>query len=220
MHSDSGGSAPFNAGPTHALERMIFFSDAVFAIAITLLVIEIHVPELPRGASDRDFLISLVNLIPHFAGFFASFFVIGAFWAGHHRAFNCARHWDGRILMPNLLMLSTVVAMPFFTAFASTYWNQRVPIAFYCGWMLVMALLNIWVQRIAVSPPVVDESITPEQRAMIRVRGRSVALGAATGLVVSLFFPYLGQPALASIFVWRRLLQRFAASRPETARAA
>jgi len=210
MHDDGGAGAPINAGPTHALERMIFFSDAVFAIAITLLVIELHVPVLPRGSTDRDFLVALINLIPHFAGFLASFFVIGAFWAGHHRAFTCSRHWDPHILMPNLLMLCSVVAMPFFTAFASSYWNQRVPIAAYCSWMLLMALLNMWVQRIAVSPPVVDESITPEQRAMIRVRGQSVALGAATGLVVSLFFPYFGQPALGSIFLWRKLLQRLA----------
>lgn len=201
------------SGPAHALERLIFFSDAVFAIAITLLVIELHVPDVHPPATDLDFVRALVPLIPNFAGFFASFYVIGAFWAGHHRAFDCARHWDPRLMMPNLMMLSAVAAMPFFTAFASEYWNQRVPIALYCGWMLVMSLLNIRVQRIATSPPVVGAHVSAAQRLAVRQRGQAVALGSATGLVVSLFVPYLAQPALVSIILWRLLLQRLAARR-------
>src|SRR5204863_5625308 len=62
---------------------------------------------------------------------------IGAFWAGHHRAFDCARHWSPALFAPNLLMLSTIAAMPFFTAFSAEYFGHRVPTAFYCGWMVL-----------------------------------------------------------------------------------
>lgn len=196
------------SGPAHALERLIFFSDAVFAIAITLLVIELHVPEIHRPATDADYLRALLPLIPGFVGFFTSFYVIGAFWAGHHRAFDCARHWDGRLLMPNLMMLSAIAAMPFFTAFASAYWGARVPVALYCGWMLLTSLLNIRVQRIATAPPVVGEDVSERMRMTVRRRGQSVVLGSATALVVSFFVPYAAQPALASIGFWRWVLQK------------
>ena len=68
------------------LERIILFSDAVFAIAITLLVLEIKVPEI-EGHTDIDLLNTLLHLTPKFIGFFVSFFVIGQNWVVHHKLF-------------------------------------------------------------------------------------------------------------------------------------
>ena len=205
MNGQDDGAAH---GPGHALERLVFFSDAVFAIAITLLIIEIRVPEL-HHPSDRDFLIALNALFPKFLSFLISFFVIGAFWAGHHRAFDCARHWNSRLVLPNLLLLCSIAAMPFFTAFSAEYFGHRVPTAFYCGWMAVAALAAIGVQRVATSPPVVGEHVTAEQIGYIRLRGRSTLLGALTALVISLTLPFLGQVGLLSIPLWRLILLRF-----------
>lgn len=209
----SGTRAPRELhGPGHALERLIFFSDAVFAIAITLLIIEIHVPEVHGTGSDRDFLIALAHIVPHFISFVISFFVIGAFWAGHHRAFDCARHWTPRIVFPNLVLLCTIAAMPFFTALSSQYYGHRVPVALYSAWMMFAALAAIVLQRIITNAPVAGEEVPLAQRVAVRQRGYSVFLGAATSLVVSLFVPWLAQPALASIILWRLLLQRWKAN--------
>src|SRR5712675_1560100 len=104
------------------LERMILFSDAVFAIAITLLVIEIKVPLIDRHvATDALLLNALDELIPKFIGFFISFFIIGLYWTIHHRMFGYVINYTRRLLWLNLIFLLAVVLMPFSTAFYSEY---------------------------------------------------------------------------------------------------
>jgi len=204
---------PHAEGPAHGLERMAFFSDAVFAIAITLLVIEIHVPHITAPYTDAAFLEALNKLIPNFIGFFVSFFAIGAFGAGHPRAFDCARQWSPVLFAPNLLLLSTIAAMPFFTAFTAEYFGHRVPTAFYCGWMVLISIFNIIVQRILTAPPVVGEHVSEQHRRMIRQRGLAAFLGSVTAFVVSLVVPFLGQVPLSSIPLWRQLLMRISPAR-------
>lgn len=200
--------APEAHGPGHALERLIFFSDAVFAIAITLLIIEIHVPHVEPPFTDAAFLRALGGLGIEFLSFFVSFFVIGAFWAGHHRAFDCARHWSPKLILPNLCMLGAVAAMPFFTAFSSEYYGHRVPAALYCFWMVLIALANIWVQRLATSEPVVGERIAKAHCRLIRQRGVATLLGTTSAFAVALVLPFAAQATLATIPLWRLLLQR------------
>jgi uncharacterized membrane protein len=190
----------------HALERLVFFSDAVFAIAITLLVIEIHIPEVPRGAGDSAHLEALAHLIPSFVGFLISFFVIGAFWIGHHRYCALAAHYHPRILGWNLALLCVIAFMPFVTAYGSAFMGERVPTILYCSTLFVAALLNIKVNRTATSPPMVGEQVTPEQIAYVRRRSLALLLGAGTAVMVSIVFPPIGQAGLASIPLWRQLL--------------
>ncbi len=195
-----------HGAPGHALERLVFFSDAVFAISITLLVIELKFPHLPYDASDAAFLQALADMIPQFMGFLISFFVIGAFWHGHHRAFDCARHWSPKLVMPNLFLLMAVAAMPFFTALASDYAARLVPTVAYCGWLLFVAICNLWNNSMAISPPVAADDLDPEYAAMIRRRGWAVLLGTVTALLLCFVSPRLGQPALISMPLWRKAL--------------
>jgi uncharacterized membrane protein len=194
--------------PAHPLERLIFFSDAVFAIAITLLVIEVRPPHLPFHSSDRDQLVLLINLTPSFVAFFISFFVIGAFWAGHHRAFSLSRHWSPGLLFPNISMLCAIAFMPFATAYMGMNMGQRIPSMLYDAVLMITAILNIRLVRLATSPPVVDEHADPLTIARTRARGWGVALGAAIAFALTFVFPPVSQFGLMTIPLWLRLSVR------------
>ena len=205
-------SAHHEVGPEHKLERLVFFSDAVFAIAITLLVIEIHPPHLRFMASAGEHGRALAALTPQFLGFVVSFFVIGAFWAGHHRAFALARRWDDRLLGPNLMLLCAVAAMPFFTAYFSANANARLPVATYCLWLILTGLLNRRLMGIVTTAPVLDPGVAEPQARELRVRGLSVTLSAAIALVLALIIPppfsAIALMALMGIGPLRKLLTR------------
>ena len=96
------------------LERMILFSDAVFAIAITLLAIEIKFPELPENYKESLDLGKLFKpTFKEFFGFFISFFLIGISWSRHLKMFRYLKAYDDRVIILNLLSLLFIVIFPF-----------------------------------------------------------------------------------------------------------
>lgn len=196
----------------HALERLVFFSDAVFAIAITLLVLEIRVPHLPRGSADIDYVAALAELIPSFIGYMISFWVVGMFWLGHHRAFSLANRHSRRMLGWNLFLLGIIAFMPFATAFLAQNMGERVPTLFYCITLLAAAVLNVRVVRIATGPEMVEPTVDEATILYCRRRSLSVILGAATAIPFAILIPRYAQVALVTIPLWRWLLTR--GSRP------
>jgi uncharacterized membrane protein len=96
------------------VERVAFFSDAVFAIAITLLVIELTVPE--GDLTGPQLTHELGRLGPKFFSFGLSFWVIGRFWIGHHLTFQYLRRWNLPLLWLNLGLLACIAFLPFPTA--------------------------------------------------------------------------------------------------------
>lgn len=105
------------------LERLILFSDAVFAIAITLLVIEIKVPELHDHATEKAVMAAISEKFAEFFGFVLSFAVIALFWVQHHRLFGLVNDFDTKLLWLNLHMLFWIVIVPFSSGLNSRYGN-------------------------------------------------------------------------------------------------
>ena len=127
------------------LERMILFSDAVFAIAITLLAIEIKIPEIAHNAvTERALVEGLAHLIPRFIGFLVSFFIIGLYWTVHHRLFGFVTAYNQNLLWLNLIFLLAVILMPFSTAFYSEYVLRllKSPIIVYVGNICFLGIMN------------------------------------------------------------------------------
>jgi uncharacterized membrane protein len=193
----------------HMLERLVFFSDAVFAIAITLLVIEIAVPHLGHfghHGSSGDYLQALAGLLPSFFGYFLSFFVIGLYWAGHHRAFGLAETYDARLVWPNLTMLCMIAFMPFATAFLSDNLGGLVPAIFYNAVLLILSVLNMRLIRVATAPPVVSPAAPALAIAYVRARSYGGFCGAALAFVLTPLMPTaFAQVPLLTIILWQRL---------------
>ncbi len=95
------------------LERMILFSDAVFAIAITLLILEIKFPELPENLSGINLLKFLAPTLIHFFAFMISFFFIGMSWARHLKLCRFLKQYNNKVIFYNLLLLFFIVTFPF-----------------------------------------------------------------------------------------------------------
>ncbi len=129
------------------LERLVFFSDAVFAIAITLLVLELRVPELPPGVSSAELARRVLGLWHEALAFVISFLVIGIFWARHHQLYHYIMRVDGQLLWLNLLVLLCVAFLPFPTALLSRYNDTQFAVAFYAGYLALVGLLMalLWI---------------------------------------------------------------------------
>jgi uncharacterized membrane protein len=180
----------------HPLERLMFFSDAVFAIAITLLVIEIKVPHLETtGAGEA--LLALGNLLPSFLGFVLSFLVIGRFWMAHHSILSVMEHHVPKLMWPNLVLLMSVAFMPFATAMLAEHSQLLVPVVFYNCALLVLALCSAWVSSIASAPENARDGFTAVERATMRGRGHGVVLTTLLSLAATFVAPI--SPAMGLI---------------------
>ncbi|CAA9522669.1 MAG: hypothetical protein AVDCRST_MAG73-266, partial [uncultured Thermomicrobiales bacterium] len=109
------------AEPDTTTVRLETFSDGVIAIAITLLVIEIHVPELDGDYAAADLWRGLRDLWPSYLGYLLSFVIIGILWANHHNVFRMIGRTDHWLIVINTLFLLCVGFLPFTTALLAEY---------------------------------------------------------------------------------------------------
>jgi len=122
-----------------AVDRLVFFSDAVIAIIITLMVLEVRLPALPEHASDAEILQALGKLWPKYLAVVLSFLVIGLFWTLHHRRFNWVRRVDAPLVWLNLVYLLALACVPFATSLSAEHPGRTSTIV-YAG---VLALASI-----------------------------------------------------------------------------
>ena len=111
------------------LERMILFSDAVFAIAITLLILEIKFPELPENYKSINLFSFFKPTLIHFFAFIISFFFIGMSWSRHLTLCKFLKQYNNTVIFFNLLLLFFIVTFPFsISAFIDNV-NRALPLA-------------------------------------------------------------------------------------------
>ncbi|TMD60506.1 MAG: DUF1211 domain-containing protein [Chloroflexi bacterium] len=115
------------------LERLVFFSDAVFAIAITLLVIDLRLPDLGDHVSNQQLSAALGALVPRIFAYALSFWVIGLYWLAHWRRYQYIERVDETLIALNLLLLGLVAFMPFPTALIGEFGDRPGIVVLYAG---------------------------------------------------------------------------------------
>lgn len=187
--------------------RVEAFSDGVFAIAITLLILEIRVPH-----ETRNLAASLAHLWPSYLAFFASFATIGVMWLNHHRLFSLIHRLDDGLIGLNLLLLLGVTWIPFPTAVLAQHLREAGEYAggvLYGGSFFFIAIVFNVLWRYAVAKKAVvdhaDVAGITRQYAIGPIAYLTVAVigafsGAACLVVSALIATYFALP----LSLWRR----------------
>ena len=175
------------------LERLILFTDAVFAIAITLLAIEIRFPELEHLPSETDIWRGMARLIPKFFGFLIGFIIIAQYWTAHHRIFRFVRNYDNKLLWLNILFLLFIVLMPFSSGVFSSFGIVRAAFIIYAVNIMLAGLAQVLLLRYLLSPA--PGLMLPEDRThpdLDTWRPLVAVAGFGLALVVVLLLPSSG----------------------------
>jgi TMEM175 potassium channel family protein len=185
------------------MDRLVFFSDAVFAIVITLLVLpltaEIEIPEVAQDLHHE-----VTQQWPKVISFAVSFLVIGQFWIAHHNMFGLLRRFDHGLLWLNLISLMTVSFMPFPTAVLGARLEEtdNFPVVFYAASLAVssIALTVTWLYAVRrhLTDPALESTELRQftARALVTSAIFLLSIGAAfLGLLVAALFWLVLLPA-------------------------
>jgi uncharacterized membrane protein len=164
----------------HDPARVLALSDGVFAILITLLVLEIHVPELTQGHSLRE---ALAELLPSLVAFVISFILAGMYWVGHRDLFALIRRTDRGLVWLNILYLLPLCLLPFAAGLLGRYDREPVALRIYGLLLVAIAVMRVVIWLYATNRPYLLWRPLDE-----RQRRAGLVLGGLPGLVYLLAF--------------------------------
>ena len=124
--------------------RVEALTDGIFAVAMTLLVIDLKVPDPHDIHSPQQLAQALADQVPKVMSWLISFYVLATFWIAHHRLFHYVRQVDRGLLWRNLHQLAFVSLMPFSAALIGEYPNTTIAQVAYNGNMIILCVLGLW----------------------------------------------------------------------------
>jgi TMEM175 potassium channel family protein len=199
-----GGKAGSDPPSVHRdTMRLVAFSDAVFAITVTLLALEIRPP-----TDDRNLLHGLVALWPSYVAYAVTFLFIGQVWANHHVMFDHIRAADRVVLLLNTLLLMVVAFLPFATSVLAgalrSGHGQRTAVVFYGIAFDVVALTFNGVWQYACRHGLLSEALDSSGATAISRRFQLALAWLASGALLGAVLPVLGMAVIAAfnVFYW------------------
>ena len=186
------------------LGRVLAFTDGVLAIAITLLVLNLEIPDV----ADGELRHKLVDLLPQLGAYFLSFAVVGRFWLVHHRVFATMRSFDANLIALNLLYLALVVLVPFTTELLGEYGDHSLAVSIYAAVMGLAATVNWLMVRYIMKRGHVRESEREQTKRYAERRWLETPAIFFLSIPVSVFSPLLAELMWISLLVVLRRLRR------------
>ncbi len=185
------------------VERLSSFSDGVFAICITLLIIEIKVPDL-KEPTNHVLWAHLSQMSFKFLGFIISFGIIGHYWSVHHRIFGYAERYTSALLWINLIFLFFVVLLPFSSGLFGQYASDssvNVPYLIYAINICLTGFVNCWLWIYISNPKreLLTHKISSSRIKLGIYRSLVIPIVFIISLIVSFVLPVIGHffiPAL------------------------
>jgi uncharacterized membrane protein len=135
-------------GPVDA-DRVLAFSDAIFAIAITLLTLELHVSS---GLNGSAFTTELRHLLPSLGAYALSYLILGQLWLVHHRIFSVIARVDRPLLIANLAFLGLIALTPFPVRLLADYHDRPLAVTVYALTFILAMVLQWWLWRYVTAP--------------------------------------------------------------------
>ncbi len=155
--------------------RVINFSDAVFSIVMTLLILEVGVPSI-NELSSNDFNVVITRRIPDFIGLFVSFMVSALYWLGHLKIFKYVSNLTGPLLWLNTFFLLAIVLLPFSTAMFVNGFDLAGPFTVYCLNLVLIAVFNLFIARYVYRKEKGKTGLDALQYKWLRSRGFNVLI--------------------------------------------
>jgi len=179
--------------------RVEAFSDGVFGVAITLLVLNLQVPHLAHGENTPASILAFLTAQGGtYFSYFISFLSIGSVWIGHHQAFKLIRRVDATLQLTNIIVLMAITLLPFTTAFLAEYISQPdasllqvAMIAYSLHWIIMGVLMIVMWRYIRFGGLLKPNVSTARIKAVTNQFGVNGAVVGSIGLVVALFSPML-----------------------------
>jgi uncharacterized membrane protein len=178
-------------------ERVETLVDGVFSVAMTLLVLDIRLPESVHLASNADVLAHLGSIVGAMFAYALSFFVLAMFWLSHDFQFRYIEHIDGRLFWLNCVFLLLTTLVPFTTSLVSAHGDLSLPATLYAANLLFLTLTLILHARwLGAHPELAKSTFSPaiDRRATMRLR-LFVAVP-IVAMIVAQFAPKWGLRAL------------------------
>ncbi len=174
--------------------RIGALSDGVFAIVMTLLVIELAVPEVPKLLAAEQLHLKLIEMWPKFATYALSFITLGLMWSFHRIMFQHIRRVNESVIWLNILYLMFVALVPFSTAILGEYsiFSTTAVVLWGANFILILLLYNITWWYVIKNKHLLNKDISPLEVMQLKINGVSSIIVFSIPIGLSFISPYIG----------------------------